>query len=61
MFYAIPTARVIFMAKTILDAFSLRRAHVSMFSVLCEMKRVTVRTAWDQNLETIFAVLKPSW
>ena len=34
MFYAVPTARVIFMAKTSLDVFSLRREQVRTFSVL---------------------------
>ena len=34
MFYAIPTARVIFTAKTSLDVFSLRQEHVWTFSVL---------------------------
>ena len=45
MFYAVLTAWVIFMAKTSLDVFSLRREHVLTCSVLsdciCEMKRVT--------------------
>ena len=44
MFYAVPTARVIFMAKTCLDVFSQRQEHVWTFSVLgdciCKMKRV---------------------
>ena len=34
MFYAVPTARVIFTAKTSLDIFSLRREQVWTFSVL---------------------------
>ena len=34
MFYAVPTASVIFMAKTILDVFSLRREQVWIYSVL---------------------------
>ena len=34
MFYAIPTARVIFREKTCLDVFSLSREHVWTFSVL---------------------------
>ena len=34
MFYAVPTARVIFMAKTSLDLFILRREQVWTFSVL---------------------------
>ena len=58
LFYAVPTARVIFTAKTSLDIFSLRCEHVWTCSVLgdrvCEMKRVTAiyrdRTAEDQNL-----------
>ena len=33
MFYAVPTARVIFTAKTSLDVFSLRRQQVWTFSV----------------------------
>ena len=45
MFYAITTARGIFIAKTSLDMFSLRREHVWTCSVLgdciCEIKRVT--------------------
>ena len=45
MFYAVPTARVIFMEKTRLDVSSLRREHVWTCSVsgdcICEMKRVT--------------------
>ena len=34
MFYTVPTARVIFTVKTSFDVFSLRREHVSTFSVL---------------------------
>ena len=34
MFYTVPTARVIFMAKTSLDVFSLRQEQVWTFSVL---------------------------
>ena len=34
MFYAVPTARVIFIVKTSLDVFSLRREQVWTFSVL---------------------------
>ena len=45
MFYAVPTARAIFMVKTSLDTFSLRQEHIWTSSVLgnciCEMKRVT--------------------
>ena len=45
MFYAVLTAAVVFMAKTSLDRFSLRREHDLTCSVLgdriCEMKRVT--------------------
>ena len=45
MFWAILTARVIFMAKTSLGICSLRREHVWTCLVLgdqiCEMKRVT--------------------
>ena len=45
MFYAVPTARVIFKAKTSLDVFGHKREHVRTYSVLgdriCEMKRVT--------------------
>ena len=33
-FYAVPTARVIFMAKTSFDVFSLSQEHVWTFSVL---------------------------
>ena len=41
MFYAIPTVRVIFTAKTSLDVFSLRREHVCTCSVLGD--RISVR------------------
>ena len=45
MFYAIPTARVIFMTKINLDVFSLRREYVWICSVLGdhfrELERVT--------------------
>ena len=45
MIYIVPTARVIFIAKTCLDVFSLRQEHVWTCSDLgdcnCEMKRVT--------------------
>ena len=45
MFYAVPIAKVIFMAKTSLDVFSLIRKHVWTCSVLSDlifdMKRVT--------------------
>ena len=34
MFYAVPTARVIFTAKTSLDVFSLSREQIWTFSVL---------------------------
>ena len=34
MFYAVPTARVIFTTKTSLDVFSLGQEHVGTFSVL---------------------------
>ena len=44
MFYALPTAKVIFTAKTSLDIFSLSREQLWTGSVLgdhiCEMKRV---------------------
>ena len=44
MFYVVPTASVIFTAKTSLDVFSLRRVEV-FFSVfgnrICEMKKMT--------------------
>ena len=36
MFYAVPTARVIFTVKTSLDVFSLGREQVGTFSVLGE-------------------------
>ena len=36
MFYAVPTARVIFTAKTSVDVFSLRQEHVWTFSVLSD-------------------------
>ena len=48
MIYIVPTARVIFIAKTRLDVFSRRQEHFWTCSVfgddICEMKRVT-----DQN------------
>ena len=54
MFYAVPTAKVIFTAKTSLEVFSLRGEYVWTCSVLgdsiCEMKRLTVRTLGDQSL-----------
>ena len=37
LFYAIPTARVIFMAKTYLDVFSLSREQFWTFSVLGDL------------------------
>ena len=36
MFYAVPTARVTFTAKTSFDVFSLRREQVWTFSVLVD-------------------------
>ena len=36
VFYIVPTARVVFTAKTSLDVFSLRRAQTWTFSVLGE-------------------------
>ena len=57
MFYAVPTARVIFMAKTSLDVFSLRREQVWIFSVLgdriCEMRCLCVAV----GLNALFIVL----
>ena len=45
MFYAVPTSRVIFTAKTRFDVFGLGQEQVWTCSVLgdcmCEMKRVT--------------------
>ena len=60
-YYSLPTARVIFTAKTILDVFS-HREHVWTGSVvgdvICEMERVTrVRTAGGSKAKTAFAVL----
>ena len=60
MFYAVPTARVIFTAKTSLDIFSLRREHVWTFSVLgdqiYEMRCLFVAV----GLNALFIVL-PNW
>ena len=60
MFYAIPTARVLFTAKTSLDVFCLRREHVWTCSVLgdriCKMKRVT---AGDRNLRSFLLYSDP--
>ena len=48
MFYAVPTARVIFMAKPSLDIFSLKREHVWTCSVLgdciCEIRDLSLIT-----------------
>ena len=60
MFYAIPTARVIFTAKTSLDIFSLRREQVWIFSVsgdrIYEMRCLFVVV----GLNTFLIVL-PHW
>ena len=40
MFYAVPTARVVFTAKTSLDVFSLSREQVWTFSVLGDFAMV---------------------
>ena len=60
MFYAVPTARVIFMAKTCLDVFSLSQEQVRTFSVLgeriCEMRCPFVAV----GLNARFIVL-PHW
>ena len=60
MFYAIPTARVIFTAKASLDVFSLRREQVWTFSVLgdriYEMRCLFVAV----GLNALFIVL-PHW
>ena len=56
MFYAVPKARAIFVAKTSLDVFSLRREQVWTFSVLgdriCEFVAL--------GLDALFIVL-PHW
>ena len=58
--YAVPTARVIFMAKTSLDVLSLRQEHVWTFSVLgdriYEMRCLFVAV----GLNALFIVL-PHW
>ena len=60
MFYAVPTARVIFTAKTSLNIFSLRREQVWTFSVLgdqiYEMRCLCVAV----GLKALFIVL-PHW
>ena len=60
MFYAVPTVRVIFTAKTSLDVFSLRREQVWTFSVLgdriYEMRCLFVAV----GLNVLFIVL-PHW
>ena len=60
MFYAIPTARVIFTAKPSLDVISLRRGQVLIFSVLgdliYEMRCLFVTV----GLNALFIVL-PHW
>ena len=60
MFYAVPTARAIFTAKTTLDVFSLRRENVWTFSVLgdriYEMKCLFVAV----GLNVLFIVM-PHW
>ena len=59
-FYTVPTARVIFMAKTSLDVFSLSREQVWTFSVLgdriYEMRYLFVAV----GLNALFIVL-PHW
>ena len=60
MFYAVPTARVIFTAKTSLDVFSLRQEQFWTFSVLgeriYEMRCLFVAV----GLNALFVVL-PHW
>ena len=60
MFYAVPTARVIFKARTSLDIFSLRRQQVLAFSVwgdrIYEMRCLFLPV----GLSALFIVL-PHW
>ena len=57
-FYAVPTARVIFMAKTSFDIFSLSREQVWIFSILgdriYEMRCLFVAV----GLNALFIVLR---
>ena len=48
-----------FMHKTIAIAQSLMNVYIYIYIYIYEIKRVTVRTAGDQNQETIFAVFQP--
>ena len=61
MFYAMPTARVIFTAKTSLDIFSLRREHIQTLSVLgnriYEMRCPFVAV----GLNALFTWVLPHW
>ena len=59
-FYAIPTARVIFMAKTCLDIFSLSREQVWTFSVLGDRIYVMRCLFVAVGLNARFIVL-PHW
>ena len=59
-FYAVPTARVIFMAKTCLDIFSLSREQVLTFSVLGDRIYETRCPFVAVGLNAHFIVL-PHW
>ena len=50
MFCSVPTARVIFLTKTNLDAFSFRREHVWTCSILGDNVQFSVIISGDQNL-----------
>ena len=62
MFYAVPTAKVIFTAKTSLEVISLRRDYVWTCLVLGDLLDKDgdrVRTAGNSKLKIIVAVLRP--
>ena len=60
MFYAVPTARVVFTTKTSLDIFSLRQEQVWSFSVLSDQIYAMRCLFVAVGLDTRFIVL-PHW
>ena len=60
MFYAVPTARVIFTAKTSLDVFRLSQEQVWTFSVLGDRINETRCLFVALGLDALFIVL-PHW
>ena len=57
MFYAVPTARVIYTAKTGLNVFSLRREQVWTFSVLSDRIYEMRSPFVEVGLNALFIVL----